>query len=642
MNPRPPTRQQDQDALLDASLRSLFGELDAAALGLLRDQLEWVELAGGQALMRQGEVGDALYIAVSGRLRAYVRDEDGDGDGPGQGQQRLVREMARGQVIGEMALFTDEPRSATVLAIRDSVLVRLGKPAFQRLLASSPQVSMALTRQIIGRLQNLQKETQRAPWLACPVTMGLLPITAGVDAATLAAELAAQLRKFGQVQVVDAAAVDAALQQPGIAHSDADDVVSSRRIALWLDHVEAHADFLLLVGDSTPSAWSLRCSRHCDELLLLADARQPPVLHAIETELLMGRTPRTGAAEILLLLHPADAGMPSGTAAWLARRPVAEHLHLRRGHAGDIARLARIQARQAVGLVLAGGGARGLAHLGVWRALREHGTAIDVVGGTSIGAVMAAMVASDRPLDHVMAVARRAFAGNPTGDFNLLPLLSLIKGQRLRRIIDRAVVELTGADIDIEDLWKPYYCVVANVSQAREDVIRHGRLSKLMRASLSIPGALPPVAHGGDLLCDGGTFNNFPVDVMQGLRGVSNVIGVDLRVNKSHRIEADEVPGPWALARDRLRRARNRRWQLPGLAAYLMSVTVLYSSSRQRQAKALTQLYFNPPLERVGMLQWHRFEQIVERGHAHAQQVLTDAHAQQVLAAASAAVRVAA
>jgi NTE family protein len=258
----------------------------------------------------------------------------------------------------------------------------------------------------------------------------------------------------------------------------------------------------------------------------------------------------------------------------------------------------------------------------VWRALRERGVEIDMVGGTSIGAVMAVLVASDQPEERVMDVARRAFGSQPTGDFNLVPLLSLIKGQRLKRVIDQAGDELAGPGAQIEDLWKPFFCVAANYSRACEQVLRQGPMTKMIRASLSIPGALPPVMVNGELLCDGGTFNNFPVDVMRAQRGVGRVVGVDLSVQRPREFDFDEVPTPWALVRDRLRPRRSRRYRLPSLTAYLMNVTVLYSRSRQRQAERLTDLHFHPPLDRVGMLQWDRFEQIVQRGYEHAVQVL--------------------
>ena len=605
-----PARTAHQDQLLHTHLVALLGDVDPEVLALLRRHLEWVEIAGGDTLMQQGDAGDSMYIAISGRLRAYVADEDGS--------QRLVREISRGQIVGEMSLYTDEPRSATVLAIRDSVLVKLPKAEFAGLLASSAQVSIALTRQIIKRLQG----DQNRPALEKPVTIALLPITAGVDVPDFAARLEAQLSKIARVRVVDAAVIDRELQQAGIAESDGANADNNRRIALLLDAIEADTDYVLLLADPTPTAWTQRCCRHCDELLLLADAAQPPALHPIEEQVLMRRPPRTGAAEILVLLHPEALQSPRDTKAWLARRPLAGHIHLRPTLERDMARLARLQSRTAVGLVLAGGGARGFAHLGVLRALQERGVEIDCVGGTSIGAVMAAYVASDRPLDTVMANARRSFSVNPTGDFNLLPLLSLIKGTRLRGILTRSAVDLLGFDADIEDLWKNCFCIATNYSKASEQSLTHGNIVKSLLASISIPGALPPVIHDGDLLCDGGTFNNFPVDVMRNMRGVGRVIGVDLSFRKPRRIELDAVPGSWALLRDRFRAKAKRRFRLPSLASYLMNVTVLYSSSRQRSAQKLTDLYFNPPLDRVGMLEWNKFDQIVQQGHAHGTDVL--------------------
>ena len=227
-------------------------------------------------------------------------------------------------------------------------------------------------------------------------------------------------------------------------------------------------------------------------------------------------------------------------------------------------------------------------------------------------------------LDVTTAAAKRAFSLNPTGDFNWLPLLSLLRGLRLRRVVSQTMRELTGTDTQAEDLWKNFYCIATNYSQARQEILKQGSLLKLILASVAIPGALPPVVHGGDLLCDGGTFNNFPADVMRDQWGVGRVIGVDLSFSKPRRIEYEELPGNWALLRDRLRPRAKRRYRLPSLSAYLMNVTVLYSTSREREVRKLTDVYLNPPLNRVGMLQWARFDEIVQQGYAHACQVLDD------------------
>ena len=600
-------RRPHRDALLAQQLTALLGE-SPAAIGFLQQHLQWVELAGGQVLMEQGAPGDSAYLCVSGRLRVYVRSEDG--------AQRMVREMSRGEVLGEMSLYTGEPRSATVIALRNSVLVKLDKQHFDELLALSPQASITFTRQIIRRLQT---EHQRLP-VAAPVTVGLLPITNGLALDGFARRLAQQLKRFGRVRVIDAAEIDRVLGEPGIALST--DAQADQNIALALDAIEAEHDFVLLLAQSTAGPWTRRCISHSDEILLVAEAAQPPAVHPIEQTCLTERPARSEAAEILLLLHPADLTTPRGTREWLARRPVTAHVHIRPELERDIARLARLLARKAVGLVFAGGGARGFAHLGIWRALQEHGIEIDSVGGTSIGAVLAALVAADPPVEKAIGIARKAFSTNPTGDFNWLPLISLIKGRRVRAAIEKSLGELVGARIAIEDLWKTYFCVATNYSQAREQQVRSGDLARALLASIAIPGALPPVVHDGDLLCDGGTFNNFPVDLVRDMRGVGTVIGVDLGARNPRRLEFDEVPSAWVLLRDRLRPRNKRRYRLPSLTAYLLNINILYSTSRQQQLRALTDVYFSPPLQRVGLLQWSRFDQIVTQGHDHAVEVL--------------------
>lgn len=598
-----------QDQLLERHLRTYLGDIEASALDELRACLVWCHAPAGDTLMRQGEIGDAMYLVLSGRLRAYVDDHEGT--------PRAVREMGRGQIVGEMSVITGEPRRATVVVVRDSVLVRLAKADFQRLMATSPQLSVVLTRQVIEHLRS-REDLFRA---ARPVTIALVPVSASVQAHAFAQSLATHLARFGRVRVVDAEALAAETGEAGVAQRPQDDP-AAQRVALHLNEIEAANDFVLLVADAAPTPWTQRCCAGADEILLLADSAQPATLHPTESTYLMVRDGRHEAAEILVLLHSRDTKFPRGTRAWLARRPVEDHLHIRPDVASDMARLARIESHTAIGLVFAGGGARGLAHLGVYKALQERGIAVDYVGGTSIGAIMAALVALDGPLLDTTQVAKRSFARNPTGDFNLLPVLSLIKGRRLRRVIESALHELMGFHPDIEDLWKSYYCVASNYSQARESLIRRGDLAKALRASVAIPGALPPVVHEGDLLCDGGTFNNFPVDVMQHMRGVGRVIGVDLSTHRARRIESEEVPGTWALLRDRMRPRPKRRYSFPSLMSYLMNVQILYSTSRRSGKRRLTDLYFHPPLERVGLLDWRRFDDIVQQGYTHAVDVL--------------------
>ena len=605
----PIERHTHQEPLLQRLLAACFVDVDDSTLQLLRQRLEWVNVAGGETLIEQGAPGDALYLSVSGRLRAYRRDE--------QGVQRMVREFSRGQIFGEMSLLTGEPRAASVVAIRESVLVRLSKPAFDELNRHNPGVSAAVTQQLIRRLFRKQPPSLQER----PVTLGLLPVSAQVDMAAFCQRLALPLQRCGRVQTVDARAMEAALQPHG-ASLEQEGPELTRLVSLVLDEIEANADFVLLVGDEGPSAWTRRCARHCDELLLLADAAQPPELHATERAFLLDRPPHADVAEVLVLLHGPQRAPAGQVGRWLQRRSTADHVHVRLQGEQDFERLARLQSRTAVGLVFSGGGARGFAHLGVLKALDERGIRIDCVGGTSMGAVMAALVAADQPVAQVTSLARRAFALNPTSDINPLPVISVIRGRRLQRVLTDAVQELLGKHASIEELWKPYFCIATNYTRAREERLRSGPLLDALRASIAIPGALAPVVRDGDLLCDGGTLNNFPVDVIRTQRGVGVVIGVDLGSNKLRKIEFEHMPAWWQLALDRLRPRSRRRYRLPSLTAYLMNVTNLYSQSRREESRSGVDLYFNPAMSRVGMLQWNRFDSIAQLGYEHAQEVL--------------------
>lgn len=597
--------EQQRDALAPYLL-SNFPGIHPDTLQDILDSVQWVRLGAGEVLMAQGDPGDAAYLTVSGRLRVYVKTDAGG--------TRTVRELGRGEITGEISLYTDAPRSATVVAIRASVVARLDKERFRALVARHPQVSIALTKKIIDRLQTQDQPRPLPP----PVAVTLLPITAGVDAAAFAERLKRALAPYGRACWVDASAVGARVG----AALQGDDPPSTFGVSVVLEDLQAEHDFVLMVADTQPSEWTQLCLDQSDEVLLLADATQPPQIHAVERAYLLKRVGRSEAAETLVLMHPADTRSPRGMRQWVDRRPVTGHVNLRPELERDVARLARLVSRNAVGLVFAGGGARGFAHLGVWKALQARGIEIDCVGGTSIGAVMAAAIAADQQIDETIRVVKDGFKVNPTGDYSWLPLISLIKGGRVRAIVERSIHALMGGPVDIVDLWKGYFCIASNYSRGCEAQWHKGDLARSLRSSIAIPGALPPVVLDGELYCDGGTFNNFPANVMREMRGVGKVIGVDLSARSARRLDFDEMPGAWQVLIDRWRPRSKRRYRVPSLVAYLLNVSVLYSVSRQAESRRQTDLYFNPPLAHFGFLQWNRFSAIVQRGDAHAHEVI--------------------
>ena len=601
-----PTLNKNQRDTLASCLTQVFGRVEDDFVDAAIPLLKWIELAGGETLFREGDPENGVYFVINGRLRALQKDGD---------QLRAINEVARGETVGEMAVLSGEPRSATVVAIRDTVLAHASYQAFEELWRRHPELPVHMARIIIDRLARFSEK----PPARRPASFCLLAITEGVDVVDFGKKLVGELDRWGVATLETSTGIDERFGE-GAAQGAHEDEELRQKVSMWLDDAEFWNQYVIFATDDRDSEWTRRCLRGADEILLVARADAPVRLHEIEEKFCMGEGAITGARQTLVLLHGQDREHPKNTTAWLDRRPIDMHFHLRPAEPQHIARLARIVSGNAIGLALGGGGARGFAHLGVYRALEEAGISIDFVSGTSIGAVMAAYISMGLPASDLIESARKAFAQNPTGDLNFLPLVSLVKGRRLRKTVERAVAETVGSDADVADSWKTLICIATNFSLASEVMIERGPLSRAVRASVSIPVALPPVPWDGDLLVDGGVFNNFPTDVLE-TRGVRQIIGVDLTHTKSRIYEHEEIPGTWRLLLDRLR--KRRRYRLPSLSSILMNTTILYSESRREEARKAADLYFNPEFGRIGLLEWKAFDRIVEIGYQHAREVLS-------------------
>ena len=599
---------QNQRETLVTCLTRIFGRVEEGLVEEAIPLLRRIELPGGATLMKEGDPPDGVYFVISGRLRASAIQN---------GLLVPIGEIAPGETVGEMGVLTDTPRPATVVAIRDTVVAHASPESFDRLLERHPRLA--------ARVAGIAIERRRAagrPGVRKPTNVCLLAVTDGVNLRAFGEEVSEALGRWGRATVQTRDGIEARFGAgaPDATPEDGDvhDLVSA-----WLDELEFRNSFVVLVTDGGDGPWTHRCLRNADEILLVARAAAVPLVHPIEARLCEGESAITRARQTLVLLHDPTVATPSNTDVWLDRRPVAAHCHLRRGSPRDLARLARVVSGNAIGLVLAGGGARGFAHLGVYKALEEAGVEIDYVGGTSIGAAMASYVSFDLRADDAIAHARKAFAGNPTGDVNFLPLISLIRGRRLRHTMASAVVDAVGRETDLVDCWRPLFCVASSYSEAREVVLTRGRLDRAVRASVSIPAALPPVPWGGELLIDGGVFNNFPTDVMATM-GARRIIGVDLAPKRRARqYDFEEIPGPLAILRDRFRGRGRRRFRVPSLGSVLIGTSILYSESRHEQARRSADLYFNPQLGGIALMDWKGFDRIVEIGYQHAREVLS-------------------
>lgn len=588
---------------LAPAIQGIMGPLDAAALGELESRVEWVTLKQGETLFRQGDPADGWYIVVSGLLKILRTDEEG--------QEHVLGELGRGEGVGEMALFTGEPRSATPLALRDTELVRLRPEAFEDVMLRRPNVLMSITRSLIHRLETSSTRRSRKSQILCVV-----PASPSAPVSEIASALVAELAEAGSTLHVTSEQLGELVGIENAAELPADHFHWSR-FSLWLDDETARRRFIVLEASERPGGWTQRAIRQADHIVVVADATGDRKPGEVESALLPSRRQgHHGARRTLLLVHPAGTRLPSNTRQWLAERDVDAHYHLRSGHAEDRRRVARLLSGRGVGLVLSGGGARGFAHLGVVRALRERGIPIDMVGGTSAGALLAGMLALDVSEEEVLDLNRRFIAMKPFSDYTV-PVVSVLKSNRL----DRSAKMVFGETL-IEDLWLSYFACSTNLTTGESVVHDAGDLWKVARSTGSLPGVALPVVWGTDLMVDGGVLNNLPADVMRE-RTPGTVIAVNVSPIKDFSLSAGELP------RSQLRYLLSRllgrqKDPAPTIVDLMMRTMVLTSARRAESVKKDADLYLQVPTERFRMLEFERMEEILEVGYRHAVEAIGD------------------
>ncbi|HEY5084114.1 MAG TPA: patatin-like phospholipase family protein, partial [Rhizomicrobium sp.] len=496
---------------------ALLKNVGDGALKNLLAEANWFCLPGGTLLDRHGENDSALFLVVTGSLGVFVADA--------QGQRRMVALVPAGETVGEMSLIAQErEHSAQLVALRDTELLRVSPQGFEALISRHPKVMMNMMQILVKRLAATTRNSGQG---SRPKSFAIIPLQENLEAAPIAHRLANALAEMGSRAAVL-------------------DNQASEQSAEWFNAFEAAHDVVFYRGDSPDSAWTHQCLRQADRIFLLARSDEPLPLRPLDLPAFKERA--SGLPE-LLLLHPpgSRAGLPEHFS--LRSGLFESHHHIRAGNKADVARLARFISGRAVGLVLAGGGARGFAHIGIIKALMEADVPFDHLGGTSMGAIIAAGLAHEWSIEELTERMRTVFVThNPLNDFTL-PLIALVRGKKASTML------MTNfGDIRIEELPKPFFCVSSDLTTGRIHEHRSGTLWRALRASVALPGILPPVTYHGHLLVDGGVMNNLPVDVMreQGNSGpiiACDVTGeVDLRANSEHYGEQ-----PWWLAwrRDR-------------------------------------------------------------------------------------------
>ena len=635
--------------------------------------LEWVQVNAGEVIHHQNDESDAIYIVLNGRLRAVLEKADGS--------MRVVGEYGQSESVGELEVMTESARPATLHAIRDTELAKLPKSLFNSLALEHPGITIKISKIIAQRMRALiegplleQGKDNIKSVLSTSATstlnlrtVAILPVTAGVPVVEFASRLLNALTQIGVVNGVTSLQHSMILNHLG---RHAFSRMGKLKLSQYLADLEERFGMLLYVADTNVnSPWTQTCISQADCILLIGLAEGSPAIGEYE-RFLLGM--KTTARKELVLLHTERYSPPGLTRQWLrnrmwingghhhiqmAFRTNAEPAHpqIRRfGTAlkqrvqvlqaeiqkytsrrirqtplysaetpfkGDFHRLARRLCGKSVGLVLGGGGARGISQVGIIRALEEAGIPIDIVGGTSIGSFIGALYARDADVVPMYGRAKR-FAARMGSIWRFAldltyPSASYTTGHEFNRGIFK-----TFGDSQIEDFWLEFYCNTTNISKSRSEIHNSGYVWRYVRASMSLAGLLPPLCDEGSMLLDGGYIDNLTVAHMKSL-GADVIFAIDVGSLDDNLPQAfgDSLSGIWALF---------NRWnpfssypnpptlsEIQARLAYVSSVDAL-----ERAKNTPGCLYMRPPIDPYGTLDFAKFDEIYQVGYAYGKDYL--------------------
>ncbi len=548
----------------------LFSDLPQAAQKLIEERCYLVEYRRDHLLYREGTPADSFYCMVSGRAKVFVRTPSGE--------ERTLIYLHRGDYVGIVSLLTNEPHSASVRIMNDSLVLRIDKKDFDLLLSDIPQLAVKLSESLSRRLKKKESKA-KAVFESTIISVYGMAKKAGrtmysanlaialayetrkkvilIDMGPSGEECASMLHMDGKPQCIalgsgilnyDDVRPKVVKYEPGGIHllsiscAPSANIEASEAISL-LSSIASEFNYIVVDMPSEIDRSVYAVLTQSDLIHVVTDSGEhnlkatgkiinelkktvkdpDKVIRTIINEFVMTKS---FEEEVKLLGHKAYATLPdlgflagmmaAGLPPVLA---VPECLYSR-----SVRRIAREIGRILVGLSLGSGAALGLVHIGVLKVLEEEKIPVDFVAGSSIGAVIGAFWTSGMDALEIEKVALR-FKKKKTlfslADFSLMPLQGFLNGNGIRRLFREYLGNKTFHDTRIP------FKIVANTLRSRENIIiDQGSLVDALRATCSIPALIKPVRYGDDFFIDGGTLDPVPIDILV-KGGASKIIAVN-------------------------------------------------------------------------------------------------------------------
>ncbi len=559
----------------------VFSALTASEQRLIEKAARLIEYKRGDVVYREATAAEAFYVVISGRFRLFREAK------PGIPEETLLY-FYRGDHFGETSLLNNQPHSATVEAKSDALLLKLEKADFLKFVNSIPAISLHLSRSLGHRLT----QTEETKGHREVKTVALYAAIDSPDALrfwlNLADALSQQTRR--KVLVIDFVPnvnpairefFDAAMpplydlntHEPSTASElnaalvthpsgfqylhvalEEDLDQAERKIKTLITYLTYRFNYLLLRLPSDIGHASFKVLNKSDMIYVFSEEGAEEAEDVSDAVSEFQQRFGFSKSELKLIWQEGE-DLPAGQKRRVPPEsgiPVFCSLPARSGgserYQSVIGYLTRELAGKLLGLVLGSGAAHGLAHIGVLKVLEEAGIHIDVISGSSMGALIGALWAAGHKADDIEKLARSL--NSQTAFFHLVgmgdlswPLRGFLKGNQIARFLSPYLGGKTFQDLNL-----PIKITATDVFTAEEVIFESGSVLDAVRASIAIPGIFQAVALRGRQLIDGGIIDPLPVRVLTRM-GVKKIIAVNV------------LQGPTQLREiNRMRLEKARKW----------------------------------------------------------------------------------
>lgn len=514
--------------------KSLLLGLEAEGLAEVLSAFESRSFQAGEAIITMGEKGDELFLLVAGKVRVWT------GDGPAMAE-RTLSVMGAGEHFGEASMISGGPRNATVTALTYVETLVLNRSDYNELIPKHPQLLENISRSLTSRLAQMNAVANRD----VKPKRGIYSLGIVIDTPagwSLAQAVIGQLRQRGRI-IRPMIVSDSDLpMELGELDSDAG-LVAKNDLAIEVSRRSRGQSLAVAIAYGDQAAQVV--SKECDRVVYAMDATS-------------GLSDKTGELALAVPEHrrAIAAMMFDGTVderpkmvdpriqcVRVKYSPSPSKLpHLATVSEVFVNRVVRCLSGVRIGLALGGGGARGIAHVGVTRVFAEHGIHFDSVAATSAGAIIGGAIASGFTSDEVGQFFRDDMI--PPKIFSSIPalrrawLLHSFRGGRFEKKLRRYMHHLSFDQLDF-----PLAVTTLDLVSGMQMIRRDGDLVHGILQSINHPVFGSPIISGNEMLVDGGVLMNVPASVLR-QEGCDYVISIDVGSKLSTDFGKDKNGNP--------------------------------------------------------------------------------------------------